>query len=100
MLAGKLSCDQRSFSIALNELKQSLKNIESHLKLRNFLVGHGITLADALLVSIMAGACEAVLDKKTRDTLIPNLARYSTLILQMQPFTRVFGTVIFVKNLK
>jgi glutathionyl-hydroquinone reductase len=40
----------KSFSIALNNLKKSLVPIEKHLKLRNFLVGYSLTLADVTLL--------------------------------------------------
>ena len=44
--ANKPSMDLRAFSIAQSELRQALSGFESHLKLRNFLVGHSLTLAD------------------------------------------------------
>lgn len=64
---GYASSDVKSFSIALNELKLNLASLEKHLRLRNFLVGHQLTLADALLVSTLSVCFELVLDKKTRD---------------------------------
>lgn len=75
-----------------------MASIEQHLRLRNFLVGHQLTLADALLVSTVSECFELVLDKKARDGALPNLARYTTLILRMLPFKRVFGSVIFCKD--
>ena len=69
MVTGKMVCaDQRTFSVALNELKQALTPIDGHLALRNFLVGHQMSLADALLISTVAVCFELVLDKKTRDS--------------------------------
>ena len=69
MVTGKATCaDQRTFSVALNDLKQALAPIDGHLALRNFLVGHQMTLADALLISTVAVCFELVLDKKTRDS--------------------------------
>lgn len=97
-VAGKVQSDQRTFSMSLNEFKQTLVSINEHLALRNFLVGHQMTLADALLVSTLARCFELVLDKKTRDNTLPNLARYSNLILRMAPCVRVFGTVNFCKD--
>jgi glutathionyl-hydroquinone reductase len=40
----------RAFSIALNKFKKTLAPFEKHLKLRNFLVGYSLTLADVTLV--------------------------------------------------
>jgi len=97
-VVGKAPSDVKSFSIALNELKATLTSVEQHLRLRNFLVGHQLTLADALLVSTVSECFELVLDKKGRDGTLPNLARYTTLILRMPPFKRVFGAVIFCKD--
>ena len=63
-------------------------------------MGHGITLADAYLLSTLTGAFESVIDKKTRDSKIPNLSRYMSLLLQMEPIMRVLGQVVFTKDLK
>jgi len=68
------------------------------LALRNFLVGYQMTLADALLVSTVAICFELALDKKTRDNSLQNLGRYTGLILKMAPCARVFGTVVFCKE--
>jgi len=65
--------DQRAFSITQGELRTSLACIEAHLKLRNFLVGHSLTLADALLVNWLASVFSIGLDKKSRDKDLPNI---------------------------
>ena len=98
-VVGKAPSDQRSFSIAWTELKTNLASVEQHLRLRNFLVGHQLSMADALLVSIVSECFELVLDKKARDGTVPNLARYTNLILKMYPFKRVFGSVMFCKDI-
>ena len=82
----------------MKELKDSLTALDAHLALRNFLVGHQLTLADALLVSTLARCFEKVLDKKTRDSQLQNLSRYTNLILKMAPLVRVFGAVTFCKD--
>jgi len=97
-VSGKTASDQKTFSISLNELKQTLAPMDSHLALRNFLVGHQMTLADALLVATMAVCFSLVIDKKTRDSSLQNLSRYSSIILAMAPCVRVFGTVNFCKD--
>lgn len=99
MVTGKATCaDQRTFSVALNDLKQALAPIDGHLALRNFLVGHQMTLADALLISTVAVCFELVLDKKTRDSSLQNVSRYTTILLKMAPCARVFGAVAFCKD--
>ena len=50
----KSTMDLKAFSMAGADLRSSLTSIESHLRLRNFLVGHSLSLADVLLVSILA----------------------------------------------
>ncbi len=52
--SAKVQMDIKAFSIALTELRNTLGSLEAHLKLRFFLVGHSLTLADVLLVSILA----------------------------------------------
>lgn len=42
----KPTMDLRAFSMAQSDLRQALNGFENHLKLRNFLVGHSLTLAD------------------------------------------------------
>lgn len=59
--------DVKNFSITLTELKNALVNLENHLKLRFYLVGHSLTLADVFLVSILSQAFTLAIDKKTRD---------------------------------
>ena len=95
MVAGKITCDRISFSVALSDLKKVLEPINKHLELRNFLVGHSMTLADALLVSVLQECFTTVLDKKERDSKMQSLSRYCTLILKMAPCVRVFGAVTF-----
>ena len=98
MISGKVACDRMTFSQTQNQLKTALAPINEHLLLRNFLVGHSLTIADALLVSTLARCFELFLDKKTRDSSLQNLSRYTTLILKMGPFARSFGTVTFCKD--
>ena len=97
-MTGRTPCDQRSFSVALNELKTSLQCIEQHLRLRNFLVGYQLTLADAFLVATVAVCFELVFDKKIRKQTLPNLARYTSILLQMPAFVATFGQVMFCKD--
>jgi glutathione S-transferase len=83
--------DLKAFSIAQSELKQSLQAFEQHLRLRNFLVGHSLTLADVQLVGLLACAFSCAVDKKSRDANYQNLQRYVSLIMQMPVFTSVYG---------
>jgi glutathione S-transferase len=98
MVLGETMADQKSFSISLNEFKGTLTSLDEHLALRNFLVGYQMTLADALLICTLSTAMELVLDKKTREGPLKNLWRYTTLILKMAPVARVFGHLIFCKD--
>ena len=84
--------------MAVTELRNALAPIEQHLRLRNFLVGYQLTLADVLLVSVVAVCFELVFDKKTRKSTLPNLARYAQILLAMPPFLAVFGEVVFCKD--
>lgn len=90
--------DLRQFSMAQTELRNSLASIESHLKLRNFLVGHSLSLADVVLVSMLVHAFSIAVDKKSRDANMPNLVRYVSLVAQMPAFASVYGQVSFCKD--
>ena len=92
--------DPKIISIATGELKNALACIESHLKLRNFLVGHSLTLADAFLVNTLQVAFTNVVDKRTRDGSLPNLSRYVSLILSMPTFQTVYGPINFCVKLE
>jgi glutathione S-transferase len=78
--------DKRALSMEVKQFRETLKSIEDHLRLRNFLVGYQMTLADVYL-AVVAGqavfACQAIMDKKTRDKEIPNVTRFATLVFEM-----------------
>ena len=90
--------DMRAYSIATGELKVALAQMEQHLKLRNFLVGHSITLADVLLVSLLRQAFTVAVDKKTRDGNLANLTRYTTTVAGMPVFVSCFGEAAWCKD--
>lgn len=54
--------DQRTFGVTLNSLKKSLQVFEKQLKLRNFLVGYSLTLADVTLLVNLLVPLQTVLD--------------------------------------
>jgi glutathione S-transferase len=58
--------DQKTFSITLNNFKKTLAIFESHLKLRNFLVGYSLTLADVTLVVNLIIPLQTTLDQSVR----------------------------------
>ncbi len=89
----------KQFSIAVNNLKKSLTPIESHLKLRNFLVGYSLTLADVTLVVNLIVPLQTVLDQTFRKDTIPNLTRYAQLILEGRVFAEIVGQVTFCKKM-
>jgi hypothetical protein len=51
-----------------------------------------------MLVSVVAVCFELVFDKKARKSTLPNLSRYTQILLQMPPFQAVFGSVVFCKD--
>lgn len=94
----KSTMDLKSFSMASADLRSSLASIEAHLKLRNFLVGHSLSLADVILVGVLAHAFAMAVDKKSRDANLPNVTRYVSLVLSMPAFAAVYGPVTFCKD--
>lgn len=88
----------RAFSIALNKFKKTLVPFEKHLKLRNFLIGYSLTLADVTLVVSLITPLQTVLDQQYRKDSLPNLTRYCKVILEGQAFVQTFGRIQFAKK--
>lgn len=80
------------FSMQLTAFKNSLKTFDEHLKLRNYLVGYSMTLADVYLLTVLISPYQLVLDKKSRDSL-PSLTRFVTLNLQSLALQKCFGKI-------
>ena len=89
----------RAFSIAVTQFKKTLLPFEKHLKLRNFLVGYSLTLADVTLVVSLLTPLQTVLDSGYRKDTIPNITRYCQLILEGKAFLVSFGRVQFSKKM-
>jgi glutathione S-transferase len=80
--------DKRSVSLAMKSLKESLECFEKHLKLRNFVQGYQMTLADIYLAMTLSEVLfmdkkNQAFDIKQRDKTIPNVTRFCTLIFDM-----------------
>jgi len=75
-----------------------LAPIEAHLKLRNFLVGHSLTIADALLINWLSSVFAIALEKRVRDKDLPNIVRYVAIISAMPLFVDVYGQPVFCKD--
>jgi glutathione S-transferase len=89
----------KTFSIALNSFKKTLLPLEKHLKLRNFLVGYSLTLADVTLIASLVNPLQTVLDQQYRKDTIPNLSRYCDIILSGKAFVQTFGRIHFAKKM-
>lgn len=95
---GKEGSDPKSFNIGLANLKKNLEVFEKHLKLRNFLVGYSLTLADVVLVCDLIQPMQVLLDAAFRKDSIPNLTRYCANILNSKAFLNTFGRIHFCKK--
>jgi hypothetical protein len=71
---------------------------EQHFKLRNFLVGYQLTLADVYLLAVLISPFQLFIDEKTRKGTFPNLTRYMTLNLNNFHLAKSFGKIAFCKN--
>jgi elongation factor 1-gamma len=89
--------DMKSYSILLNSFKKTLLPLEKHLKLRNFLVGYSLTLADVTLAVALLTPLQTIFDQQYRKE-IPNLTRFCQLILEGKAFQQTFGRVHFAKK--
>jgi glutathione S-transferase len=76
-------------------LKENLLIFEKHFKLKNYLVGYKLTLADVYLVAVLIAPYQLLLDKKMRDQTLPNLTRFLTLNLKIAHFQKSFGVLTF-----
>lgn len=92
---GKEESEIKKFSQQTNQLKENLLLFDKHFKLRNYLVGYKLTLADVYLVACLIAPFQLLLDKKLRDQSLPNLTRYMTLNLHIQHFQKSFGVMTF-----
>ena len=66
-VTGFAESEIRQFSKSLSAFKQNLALFEKHLKLRNYLVGYQLTLADVYLIVNLIAPYQLFIDKKTRD---------------------------------
>jgi glutathione S-transferase len=97
LVFGHEQTDIKAYSILLNQFKRAILPFEKHLKLRNFLVGYSLTLADVTLVVALLAPLQTLLEATYRSKEIPALTRYATLILEGAAFRHTFGRVHFAK---
>jgi glutathione S-transferase len=88
----------RQFSSQCGQFRESLTVFEQHFKLRNFLVGYQLTLADVYLVAVLIAPFQLFIDEKTRKGTFPNLTRYMTLNLNNFHLQKSFGKICFCKT--
>jgi hypothetical protein len=94
-VTGFAESEIKQFSKSLSAFKQNLAIFEKHLKLRNYLVGYQLTLADVYLIVCLMAPYELLIDKRTRDQTFPNLTRFMVLNLKSFHFQKAFGKVQF-----
>ena len=95
---GLRESEVRAFSQQCGQFRNSLMIFEKHFKLRNFLVGYQLTLADVYLVAVLISPFQLFIDEKTRKDTFPNLTRYMTLNLNMFHLAKSFGKISFCKK--
>jgi len=61
-------------------------------------VGYQLTLADAWLIATILGPFKTFLDKKQRDSSLPNLTRYVHIHSQGYHFNNIYGKVEFCQK--
>ena len=90
-----MPAEQKQFFQQLTALKASVMLLETHLKLKNFIVGYQMTLADVVLTTQLVMPMQMLFDQQFRKEQIPNLSRYVSLVLQNKNFVNSFGTIVF-----
>jgi dihydroorotase len=71
---------------------------EKHLLLRNYLVGHNLTLADVYLYHAIIGSFKQLFEKKTRIDKLVNLTRFVSLNSESFFFQQGYGVVSLCKK--
>ena len=71
----------------VEEVMAVLEKVEVHLRLRNFLTGHAITIADvfmAIVVSeiLWSATANKFIDKHFVQANLPNLNRFATIVFE------------------
>ena len=90
---GEQESDVKAFSQQLGTFRDSLAVFEKHFLLRNFLVGHSLTLADVYLAHTLMGPFKHLFDKKTRLAKLQNLTRFMQLNVSSFHFEFGYGQV-------
>lgn len=78
---GYVPSEIKAFSQQCALFRANLGMFEKYLKLRNFLVGYQMTLADAYFVTVLISPFQLFIDQQTRDKTFPNLNRYMNIHL-------------------
>jgi len=95
---GQNLADQRTYGMGMKELRKHLEALDSHLKLRNFLVGYQMTIADVFIAINLILPFQLILDQDFRKNGAPNLSRFMKIVLEMPAFVNTVGKVTFCKK--
>ncbi|KAG6390239.1 hypothetical protein SASPL_147971 [Salvia splendens] len=82
---------------AIASLKRGLTALNTHLASNTYLVGHGVTLADIISVSILANGIKAILIKSFTSEF-PHVERYFWTLVNQPKFKKVLGDIEQAKS--
>ncbi|XP_051139639.1 elongation factor 1-gamma 2-like [Andrographis paniculata] len=83
----------QSEEVAISSLKRALGALNLHLASSTYLVGHGVTLADIVMVCNLAYGIKSILTKSFTSEF-PNVERYFWTIINQPNFKKIWGDVI------
>ena len=82
---------------AIASLKRGLTALNTHLASNTYLVGHGVTLADIITMSILANGIKAILIKSFTSEF-PHVERYFWTLVNQPKFKKVLGDIEQAKS--
>jgi elongation factor 1-gamma len=89
-LLGLVEYHKNEVEKAKTDVKNILAVLDSHLKLRTFLVGERVSLADLAVAADLALLYQYVLDAKFREPYV-NVNRWFSTLINQQHFKSVLG---------
>lgn len=87
---GKLGANEQKYSYAFEELKKAIKILDDRLKMRTYLVGDSLTLADVVLCCQLEKLFRLIITSDIRKKFV-NVTRWFTCVRSLKPFQDYLG---------
>lgn len=91
-ILGYIPYNQQATELAIKDVQKALAILNDHLKLRSFLVGDRISLADVIVSLTLLFPYKLVFDPNFRKPF-PNVTRWFTTLVNQPNFAKIVGEV-------